>query len=148
MILGPGLGAQREMTLDWVKLFHSHHITLDPHNDLLLLLYQIGPLGVLIYLGFQWKVFEAALKVRKLATNDPFAMHLANFVAALTVMVVCTNAVSNSFVHRTSPGWYYWCICGLLFAEYNQLTQKNNLASKVKPGELEAIGEKPQPAMA
>jgi hypothetical protein len=148
LILGPGLGAQRLMTLDWVKMFHSHHITLDPHNDLLLLLYQIGPLGVMIYLGFQWKVFETALKVRKMAADDPFALHLANFVAALTVMVVCTNAVSNSFIHRTSPGWYYWCICGLLFAEYNQIIQKKMRAESVKPGELEAIGEKPKPAMA
>lgn len=121
-ILGPGLGQHMVLTLDFVRQFHTRKgFELDPHNDLLLLLYQIGPFGLAIYLWMQWKVIQVALKVRVLAAGERFATHLAAYVAAMTVMVFVTNVVNNSFVHRTSPGWYYWCVCGLLFAEYGQL---------------------------
>jgi hypothetical protein len=123
-ILGIGLGGQRLMTLDWVKLFHSKHITLDPHNDQLLLLYQIGPIGVLCYLAMQWGVFRAAKEILAMPHADRFARTLAIFSISFTAMVFVTNSVSNSFVHRTSPGWYYWCFCGLLFAEYADLKRK------------------------
>jgi hypothetical protein len=121
-ILGPGLGQHLVLTLDFVRQFHTRKgFQLDPHNDMLLLLYQIGPFGVLIYLWMQWKVLKIAAEVRILAAGERFATHLAAYVSAMTVMVFVTNIVNNSFIHRTSPGWYYWCICGLLFAEYGQL---------------------------
>ena len=135
LLLGSGLGGQREMTLDWVKLFHSKHITLDPHNDMLLLLYQIGPFGVLIYLAMQWKVLTIAREVWNAPNADRFARSIAAYSAALTVTVFVTNAISNSFVHRTSPGWYYWCVCGLLVAEYAQLKGRDSAI----PGKLEAV---------
>ena len=135
LILGLGLGGQRMMTLDWVKMFHSKHITLDPHNDLLLLLYQIGPMGVAVYLGFQWQVVRHALIIRRDPDADRFAKLLATYGIALTATVLVTNAVSNSFVHRTSPGWYYWCICGLVFAEYGSLMR----AKGRRAAELRAV---------
>lgn len=128
-ILGIGLGGQRLMTLDWVKMFHSKHITLDPHNDQLLLLYQIGPFGVMTYLAMQWGVIRAGREILAMPEADRFARTLAIFVMAFTVMVFVTNSVSNSFVHRTSPGWYYWCFCGLLFAEYADLRRKAQSSS-------------------
>ncbi len=138
-ILGIGLGGQRLMTLDWVKMFHSKHITLDPHNDQLLLLYQIGPIGVGCYLAMQWGVFKSAREILNMPHADRFARSLAIFTMGSTVMVFVTNSVSNSFVHRTSPGWYYWCFCGLLFAEYADLKRK---AAKAEM-EIKAL---PEPA--
>lgn len=123
-ILGIGLGGQRLMTLDWVKLFHSKHITLDPHNDQLLLLYQIGPIGVGCYIAMQLGVVRAGREILAMPHADHFARTLAVFAIASTVMVFVTNSVSNSFIHRTSPGWYYWCFCGLLFAEHADLRRK------------------------
>jgi hypothetical protein len=137
LILGPGLGGQRIMTLDWVKLFHSKHITLDPHNDLLLLLYQIGPIGVLIYLAMQWKIFSIAREVWNMPEADRFAKSIAVYTAALSATVFVTNSVSNSFVHRTSPGWYYWCVCGILVAEYAALKR----AHTPVPGKLTTVPE-------
>ena len=104
-----------------MKLFHSKHITLDPHNDQLLLLYQIGPFGVLSYLAMQWGVIRVGREIVSMEHADRFARTFAIFTMAFTAMVFVTNSVSNSFVHRTSPGWYYWCFCGLLFAEYADL---------------------------
>jgi hypothetical protein len=37
---------------------------------------------------------------------DRFARNLATFATALTAMVFVTNSISNSFIHRTSPGWF------------------------------------------
>jgi len=137
LILGPGLGGQRIMTLDWVKLFHSKHITLDPHNDLLLMLYQIGPFGVLAYLAMQWKVFTIAREIWNMPSADRFAKSVAIYSAALSAAVLITNCVSNSFIHRTSPGWYYWCICGILVAEYAALKRRG----AISPGELQTVPE-------
>jgi len=137
LILGLGLGGQRGMTIDWVRLFHTKNRTLDPHNDMLLLLFQLGPFGVMIYLGFQVQVIRYALKLRNAAAASPFARSLAVYVIALTIMVLVTNSVSNSFVHRTSPGWYYWCICGLMFAQWSDLQRR----TKKKPGDLHQVEE-------
>lgn len=133
--LGIGLGGQRLMTLDWVKRFGAMHITLDPHNDFLLLLFQIGPFGVLCYLAIQWKVYKAARAIHAMEHADRFARNLATFATALTAMVFVTNSISNSFIHRTSPGWFYWCVCGLMFAEYADLKRQ----AAVAPGQMRAV---------
>lgn len=130
LILGAGLGGQREMTHDWVKLFHSKHITLDPHNDMLLLLFQIGPFGVLAYLALQLVVFRHARDLLRGPETTRFDKALGAYGMSLTVMVFVTNSVSNSFVHRTSPGWYYWCICGLIFAQHKGWLQRRQAAKE------------------
>jgi len=137
IILGPGLGEHRVMTMDWVKMFHKNIVELDPHNDMLLLLYQIGPIGVGVYLAMQWKVFSIARKMWKMPEADRFAKTLAIYTAAMTVMVFTANIVSNSFIHRTSPGWYYWCIAGLMIAEYASLRRAQQRA----PGKLAEVSQ-------
>ena len=134
LILGLGLGGQRAMTIDWVRLFHAKHTTLDPHNDMLLLLFQLGPLGVMTYLGFQIQTVRYALKVRNAPESSAFGRGLAVYVIALTATVFVTNSISNSFIHRTSPGWYYWCLCGLLFAQWAGIVAQRRAAqAELKP---------------
>jgi hypothetical protein len=135
LILGAGLGEHRAMTENWVKMFHKNIVKLDPHNDMLLLLYQIGPLGVLAYLGLQWKVFVVSRKLYLMENADRFSKTLAIYTGAMTIMVFVANIVSNSFIHRTSPGWYYWCICGLMVAEYANLKRD----SRPIPGRLSEV---------
>jgi hypothetical protein len=137
IILGPGLGEHRAMTMNWVKMFHKNVVELDPHNDMLLLLYQIGPFGVLVYLIMQWKVLVVAREIWHMPDADRFAKTLAIYVGAMTLMVVVANMVSNSFIHRTSPGWYYWCIAGLLVAEYANLKRDAN--AKDTPASLAEV---------
>jgi O-antigen ligase len=130
LILGLGLGGQRAMTIDWVRLFHAKHTTLDPHNDMLLVLFQLGPLGVATYLGFQYQTVKYALKLRNAPESTRFGKGLAVYVIALTATVFVTNSISNSFVHRTSPGWYYWCMCGLMFAQWADIQAARKAASR------------------
>ena len=137
LILGLGLGGQRAMTIDWVRLFHAKHTTLDPHNDMLLLLFQLGPLGVMTYLGFQIQTVRYALKVRNAPESSAFGRGLAVYVIAMTATVFVTNSISNSFIHRTSPGWYYWCLCGLMFAQWASIVSQRKAAQS----ELKPVGE-------
>lgn len=116
IIFGLGLGGHRITTLDWSRAFHRVGLTLDPHNDYLLFLYQMGPLGVVVYLGMVWSVFKSAVLVRRHGEDDWSRMFAAT-VIGLSAAVVLTNGVSNSFIHRSAPGWYYWTLGGLMVAE-------------------------------
>lgn len=117
MFIGLGLGGHRLTTLDWSASFSRVGLTLDPHNDYLLYLYQMGPLGVIIYLGMLWSTFKSALYVHRHA-DDLWAKAFAATLAGLCAGVFLTNGVSNSFIHRSAPGWYFWCLAGIVIAEY------------------------------
>ena len=64
-----------------------------------------------------------------------FGRGLAVYVIAMTAAVCVTNSISNSFVHRTSPGWYYWCLCGLMFAQWASLRARE----QSEPGTLKPV---------
>jgi len=119
-LIGLGLGGHRLTTLDWSRSFHRMGLTLDPHNDYLLYLYQMGPFGVLAYLGMVWVTFKASFYVAH-HTTDNWARYFAASVGGLSVGVVVTNGVSNSFIHRSAPGWYYWSLAGIVIGEYIDL---------------------------
>lgn len=116
MLFGLGLGGHRLTTLDWSRAFHRMGLTLDPHNDYLLFLYQMGPLGVVVYLGMVWGVVRAALLVLRNG-EDRWSRGFAASMIGLSVGVFVTNGVSNSFIHRSAPGWYYWSLAGVIVAE-------------------------------
>ena len=142
IIFGAGMGEHLNMTLPWVEQFHARDVVLDPHNDYLLLLYQIGPFGMGLYLLMQIKIFLIAVAVWRNPQADRFGRGIAVFTGALTLTVIMANGISNSFIHRTSPGWYYWCICGLLVAEWATLKRK---AARI-PGDLAAVEAEAQRA--
>lgn len=123
VLMGLGLGGHRLTTLDWSRSFSRVGLTLDPHNDYLLLLYQMGPLGVVVYLGMLWVSFYAAWYVARNA-QDLWARSYGAAVAGLSVGVLVTNGVSNSFLHRSAPGWYYWCFAGIVLAEYVEVRRQ------------------------
>lgn len=116
ILLGIGLGGHRITTLDWSRSFHRAGLTLDPHNDYLLFLYQMGPMGVIVYLGMVWSVFKGSLLVLRHG-EDLFARMFAASMIGMSAAVVVTNGVSNSFIHRSAPGWYYWALGGLVVGE-------------------------------
>ncbi len=139
VLMGLGLGGHRLTTLDWSRAFHRVGLTLDPHNDYLLLLYQMGPLGVLVYLGMCWVTFRESVFLARKGV-DAWTRSFGAAVAGLTVGVLVTNAVSNSFIHRSAPGWYYWCFAGLVIAEAVQLRAglRAEARAKARPVEVAA----------
>ncbi len=123
MLFGLGLGGHRITTLDWSRAFHRIGLTLDPHNDYLLFLYQMGPLGVIVYLGMVWGVVRSGLLVLRHG-SDRWSRGFAASMVGLSLGVVVTNGVSNSFIHRSAPGWYYWSLAGLVVAEAIAVKQR------------------------
>ena len=95
-----------------------------------------------LYLLMQIKIFLIAVAVWRNPQADRFGRGIAVFTGALTLTVIMANGISNSFIHRTSPGWYYWCICGLLVAEWATLKRK---AARI-PGDLAAVEAEAQRA--
>ncbi|MBN1337611.1 MAG: O-antigen ligase family protein [Deltaproteobacteria bacterium] len=128
IVLGLGLGGHWTVVDRWVKGHQMFVPTLDPHNDFLLLLYQVGPAGLIAYVVLLWRVMQESRAVIREA-DGPWARLLGAFVLAFAAVVLVTNGVSNSFVHRTSPAWYFWGFAGLIFAERADLARRRASAT-------------------
>ena len=116
------------LTLDFVRQFHTRKgFEPDPHNDLLLLLYQIGPIGLGIYLWMQWKVLKTVAAVRLLAPTDRFATHSPHTYRLRRSWCLSPISSTTAFTeHRAVLLVHVW-----LFAEYGQL--KRGEAKKPEP---------------
>ncbi len=118
IVLGVGLG--KHWLLTRPERFLSGKLGLDPHCDYLTLTFQMGPIALLSYVGQQVVAVRHALALRARGP-DPWARGLGHLVIALTTSVVIANTVSNAFVVRTTLGWYFWGLAGLLYAEWLRL---------------------------
>ena len=129
IVIGIGLGGFRVTTEDWSRAFHRMGLTLDPHNDYLLFLYQMGPMGVITYVGMLWATYKGALLVLR-HPADPWARLFAASVIGLCVGVFITNGVSNSFIHRSAPGWYFWARAGVVVGESMEVRARLKAAAR------------------
>jgi hypothetical protein len=105
LLLGNGLGG---------------HLTFwkprDPHNEYLSLLYQLGPLGPVLYLWLLVRgAREAAPELR--AGPDAFSRNLAAYTLALVAAALVGSAISNTFVSRMTAAWWLWAVIGLSCAD-------------------------------
>lgn len=103
--LGRGLGEHWEATSQGI----------DPHSDLLSLLIQVGPIGLLAWLG------GAAVSAFRTLQVIRFAEHrsdrtLAAFALGLLAIMAISVSISNAFVTRPSLGWVAWALVGVCFA--------------------------------
>ncbi|MBW2253266.1 MAG: O-antigen ligase family protein [Deltaproteobacteria bacterium] len=84
----------------------------DPHNEYLALLYQLGPLGPVLYLWLLGRGARHALHNLR-AGPDAFSRTFAAYTLAVVVAAVVGNAISNTFVARLTPAWWLWALIGL-----------------------------------
>jgi len=137
LILGLGLYGYAEVTGEWLSKFSPGRMrTIDPHNDYLTLLYQLGPLAVAAYVFLQWDVVRNALAIAE-RSEDPWDRALCHFLCGMTATVVVTNSVSNAFVQRTTLAWYYWGLAGLVFAL--RMAREAEWAEKMRPRPLAPV---------
>jgi len=104
-LIGSGLGSH----------WNSTHRHVDPHSDILSLLIQMGPVGVVLYLGMMAQTAWRGVKVR-LTAELKFERTYASFTAALMLVMLVSMSISNAHVTRPSAGWYAWALVGVLFA--------------------------------
>ena len=137
LILGLGLYGYTEVTDEWLSKFNAGRIrSIDPHNDYLTLLYQLGPLAVAVYVFMQWDVARNALAIAD-RSEDPWDRSLCHFLCGMTATVLVTNSVSNAFVQRTTLAWYYWGLAGLVFAL--RMAREAEWAEKMRPRPLAPV---------
>jgi hypothetical protein len=150
IFLGLGLGKHAMLTS---PLYSAHYFDpavgyIDPHNDYLSLLYQMGPTAAICYVVFQIQVMVAGVKLSRIG-RSPWARELGMFAVGLTCTVFVTNFVSNAFVSRVTTGWYYWGLAGLMFGEYLETKRENDrkgvLDATVELVEMKARPPSPRP---
>ena len=119
IFLGLGLGKNYILTepLYSDRYFNPAVGYMDPHNDYLSLMYQMGPTALVCYVVFQLQVMRSGLELGRIG-RSPWAREFGLFMVALSCTVFLTNFLSNSFVSRITLGWYYWGMAGLLFGEH------------------------------
>lgn len=86
----------------------------DPHNEYLVLWYQLGPLGVLSYVWLLAATIGSGL--RATANESQWARALGHLTAAFGIGVLVTNAMSNAFLARVTPAWLFWGIVAVTLA--------------------------------
>jgi len=118
ILLGLGLGKHAALT---APFFTAAYLDpkigeIDPHNDYLSLLYQMGPIAPLAYIAIQAQVVRYGLRLRRVA-EDQWARDFGAFMVAMSATSFATNCVSNAFVSRVTLSWFYWGLAGILFGE-------------------------------
>ena len=115
--LGLGLGKHWVITADYYNPYMAHNETVDTHSDYLTLMLQVGPIAVFAYVAMQFAVVRYGYRLLQIG-RDHTARAIGGYIVAYTASAVITTSISNAFIQRTTLGWYYWGIAGIMFAEY------------------------------
>lgn len=113
-----GLGYQGHTDLTNATFFAFDFAStrdLDTHNDLLFLLYDFGPFGVLTYVGMVVISLQGAWKLHKIGKTY-LDKQLGAICFAAIIALMINNAISNGTVKRITIGWMFWLFAGLSFA--------------------------------
>ncbi|MFT5585568.1 MAG: O-antigen ligase [Cognaticolwellia sp.] len=116
MLLGLGLGGHYQMTDGYADMYRSMEKSdnLDSHNDYLSLLFQLGPIALVSYVGLQVTVIRRGRFLAKV-TLDPLQRSFCHYVMALTVATVVTDFLSNAFIQRVTIAWLFWGMVGVMY---------------------------------
>jgi hypothetical protein len=122
LVLGRGLGGHYELTDVYADLYRSAKKSedLDPHNDYLSLLFQLGPIALVSYLSMQVLAARQGLELHRRA-KDPFVAGFGRFIVALTAVTSVTNFLSNSFIQRVTVAWLFWGMVGVVYSMRREL---------------------------
>ena len=86
----------------------------DTHNDMLRILYQIGPFGLLLFLALLYHGAKTAYWVHKkaLLTEQREAGAL---LVSLSIAIVVNNILSSGINSRTTFGWCFWALIAISY---------------------------------
>lgn len=129
ILLGLGLGKHWILTQEAYNPFVTvQDGQVDTHSDYLGVLYQLGPIALGAYIYIQAQTVYYGWKLANMRSADRFSQDLGALAAALSIAVFVTNTISNGFVNRTTLGWFFWSIAGLMFAAYHRIQQEQQQA--------------------
>lgn len=114
-LIGLGYGAHTELTNSAFFAYDAaSNKDLDPHNDILYLLYDLGPLSLVTYGGLTWISLKACYKLYK-QNNSWEERQLAAMCACTMIALTINNSISNGTVKRVTIGWLFWIFAGIAF---------------------------------
>ena len=137
ILLGLGLGKHWLLTREYFNPYSvAQHGYVDPHSDYLTMTYQVGPIASFSYIAMQMQTFYYSYRVSRLS-KDPWSRNFAIFLFALGATAMFADTISNAFINRTTLGWYFWGLAGLMYAEHRQtmreLHEEENLKQVATP---------------
>ncbi len=113
--IGLGFGAHTELTNSAFFAFDpASNKDLDPHNDVLFLLYDLGPLALLSYGAMTWMSIVACLRLYRQGHTWQ-EKHLGAMCACAMMALTVNNLISNGTVKRVTIGWMFWIFAGIAY---------------------------------
>ena len=131
-LLGLGFSNHYELTNMYNPITERGHQSVDPHNDYLTIMYQAGPLAAVAYIGMQIMGVRYAFKLLHTDASRVIKQ-IALITIAMTPAAFFANSISNSFVTRTTIGWYFWTLVGIVMASYWATQRQKELSLNDQP---------------
>ena len=134
IVLGLGFGSHWILTQDAYNPFIKMDFV-DTHNDMLRILYQIGPFGLIFFCLILFNASKTALWINKHA-NQKVQRDLGAILFALSIAIALNNIFSNGINSRITFGWCFWTIMSVSYILKRELInekleQKNLQESSV-----------------
>ena len=86
----------------------------DTHNDMLRILYQIGPFGLLLFLALLHHGAKTSYWVYKNALTQQ-QRDAGAILVALSLAIVVNNILSSGINSRTTFGWCFWALIAISY---------------------------------
>ena len=110
----------------------------DTHNDMLRILYQIGPFGLLLFCLMLFHGIKTSRWVNKNAPSKQ-QRELGAILLALCVAIIINNILSNGINSRTTFGWCFWYLISISYISKREILNeriaqaKHSLATNIAP---------------
>lgn len=116
----------------------------DTHNDMLRILYQIGPFGLILLCLMLVHGIKTSLWVIKNATT-PQQKEMGAILVALCIAIIINNVLSNGINSRTTFGWCFWSLLSISYISKREIInermslRKHSDASEKTPADEQPI---------
>ncbi|MAA78755.1 MAG: hypothetical protein CL916_05805 [Deltaproteobacteria bacterium] len=114
----------------------------DTHNDMLRILYQIGPIGLLLFCFMLFHGIKTSWWVNKNAPTRK-QRELGAILLALCIAIIINNILSNGINSRTTFGWCFWYLIAISYISKREILNeriaqaKHSLAKDIAPPDKE-----------
>jgi hypothetical protein len=133
-LIGLGFGEHYELIrTSFLEFDAKSSRNLDTHNDFLRMLYNLGPVALIVYLLMSFRCIKLGWNFNYLGETKE-EREVGAICAAIMFSLLLNNALSNGTFSRTTIGWLFWLFGGILFGmlKRNYLLNSHNTAKNIE----------------
>lgn len=110
----------------------------DTHNDMLRILYQIGPFGLLLFCIMIFHGIKTSWWVHQNAPSEK-QRELGAILLSLCIAIIINNILSNGINSRTTFGWCFWYLISIAYISKREILNerisqaKKSLSANIAP---------------